>query len=158
MINLLDDFHNILTIRLPSELKLSVATHMASSLLDIHNQIPAVRLPSSTGSQHSTVKVKMSGVEKECRGGIIVNNIIKILTEYKDKRHKPFFERLPSALSINPKHIQHQLKELRYSCGILMLIFTYKKSIKDITLSEIFITCLVLHYSKTSRMYTLIGS
>lgn len=114
MVNLLDDFHNILTIRLPSELKLSVATHMASSLLDIHPTISAVKLPVKKGSQHSSIKIKVSGVVKQCRGGISTENIKKILTEYKDKRNTIFFERFPSALSITPKDIQHQIKELRY--------------------------------------------
>ena len=35
MVLLLDDFHNIHTVRMPDNLKLSKATHMASVLLDI---------------------------------------------------------------------------------------------------------------------------
>lgn len=58
MINLLDDFHNILTVRQPSNLKLSIATHMTSSLLDIHPTVPAINLPSSR-NQHSSVSVKL---------------------------------------------------------------------------------------------------
>ena len=37
MVHLLDDFHNIQTIKLPTSLKLSSASHMASNLLDIQN-------------------------------------------------------------------------------------------------------------------------
>lgn len=113
MVNLLDDFHNILTIKLPSELKLSVATHMASSLLDIHQNIPAVHLPLKRGSQHSSVQVKVSGTEKSCRGGIIVANIKEMLNAFNEDRHKFFFERMPSGLSISPKNIQQQIRELR---------------------------------------------
>lgn len=113
MVNLLDDFHNILTIRLPSELKLSVATHMASSLLDIHQNISAVHLPLKRGSQHSSVQVKVSGTERNCRGGIIVTNIKELLNAYNEARHKTFFEAMPSGLSISPKNIQHQIRELR---------------------------------------------
>ena len=43
MILLMDDFHNVHTIRMPDNLKLSKATHMASVLLDIHLEIPAVK-------------------------------------------------------------------------------------------------------------------
>ena len=45
MILLLDDFHNIHTIRMPDNLKLSKATHMASVLLNIHLEIPVVKNP-----------------------------------------------------------------------------------------------------------------
>lgn len=47
MIYLLDDFHNIQTVRLPgANMKLSLATHMASNLLDIHQRVPAILIPS----------------------------------------------------------------------------------------------------------------
>ena len=46
MIYLLDDFHNIQTVRLPgASMKLSLnAIHMASNLLDIHQIVPAILL------------------------------------------------------------------------------------------------------------------
>ena len=43
MVLLLDDFHNIHTVRMPDNLKLSKATRMASVLLDIHLEIPPLK-------------------------------------------------------------------------------------------------------------------
>ena len=57
MVNLLDDFHNILNVHLPSNLKLSVATHMTYSLVDNHLTVSVVTLPPNKGIQHSTAKV-----------------------------------------------------------------------------------------------------
>lgn len=53
MIYLLDDFHNIQTVRLPgATMKLSLATHMASNLLDIQQSVPAILLPSDKSQIH----------------------------------------------------------------------------------------------------------
>jgi hypothetical protein len=63
MIFLLDDFHNIHTVRLPeTNLKLSVATHMVSSLLEVHTTVPAVVLPSMASKIHSTSTVTIKGI------------------------------------------------------------------------------------------------
>ena len=43
MVLLLDDFHNIHTVKMPVNLKLSKAIHMASVLFDIHLEIPVVQ-------------------------------------------------------------------------------------------------------------------
>ncbi|KAK3745427.1 hypothetical protein QZH41_010251 [Actinostola sp. cb2023] len=71
MILLLDDFHAIYTIRMPDNLKLSRATHMASSLLDIHDSITAVKIPSSRDTMHSQAMCTIKGEDKVCRGGIV---------------------------------------------------------------------------------------
>jgi len=71
MILLLDDFHAIYTIRMPDNLKLSRATHMASSLLDIHDSITAVKIPSSRDTIHSQAMCTIKGEDKVCRSGIV---------------------------------------------------------------------------------------
>ena len=40
MVLLLDDFHNIQTVRIPDNLKLSKAMHMASAILVVHQYKP----------------------------------------------------------------------------------------------------------------------
>ena len=68
MVLLLDDFHNIHSVRMPDNLKLSKATHMASVLLDIHLEIPAVKKPQCV---HNVLKIAFRGRETVCRGGIV---------------------------------------------------------------------------------------
>ena len=114
MINLLDDFHNILTVRQPSNLKLSIAKHMTSSLLDIHPTVPAINLPSSR-NQHSSVSVKLpNGDTKTCRGGIVAAHIHLLLRENQKKINFPFMETLEKQqYQISSRDVQNQLKELR---------------------------------------------
>ena len=79
MVFLLGDFHNIETVRMPDELKLSKAMHMASALLDVHQEIPAVA-KSSTEHIHSVPKVTFRGRETECKGGIVKSHLQEIFT------------------------------------------------------------------------------
>ena len=62
MLLLLDDIHNIYTVRMPDNLKLSKATHMASVLLDIHLEILAVKKPNPQ-CVHSVLKITFRGRE-----------------------------------------------------------------------------------------------
>ena len=114
MVNLLDDFHNILTVHLPSNLKLSVATHMTSSLVDIHLTVPAVTLPANKGMQHSAVKVSRGGEEKTCRGGIVSQYIHQLLRDNKAQMNSTYMEKQGETLhKVTARDIQQQLKELR---------------------------------------------
>ena len=79
MVFLLGDFHNIQTVRMPDNFKLSKATHMASALLDVHQEIPAVAKP-STEHIHSVPKVTFRGRETECRDGIVRSHLQEIFT------------------------------------------------------------------------------
>ena len=83
MIYLLDDsFHNIQTVRLPgANMKLSLATHMASNLLDIHQSVPAILLPPDKSKIHRIVTVNCKGQNKQCRGGIDTNYLSQLLKD-----------------------------------------------------------------------------
>lgn len=71
MIYLLDDFHNIQTVRLPgANMKLSLATHMASNVLDFSQSVPAILLPNDTSKIHRIVTVQYKGQNTQCRRGI----------------------------------------------------------------------------------------
>jgi len=67
MIYLLDDFHNIQTIRLQAgaNMKLSLATHMASNMLDIQLSIPGIFLPVDKTKVHRIVTVNVKGHAKQ---------------------------------------------------------------------------------------------
>ncbi|XP_048581679.1 uncharacterized protein LOC116607138 [Nematostella vectensis] len=112
IVQLLDDFHNILTVRLPTNLKLSLATHMASGLLDIHPSIPAVPIP-TRDTKHSQVIVTIGNKNKICREGIVLDYI-------KELFQRPVLSRMyleTNHQCISPKYIQQQLKELRVYSG-----------------------------------------
>lgn len=109
IVNLLDDFHNILTIRLPTQLKLSVATHMASSLLDMHPKVQAIPVPSRE-KRHSNVELKTGDGVKSCRGGIVIQYINELFSQYwPSTLSKTYME-----ISNHHIDIQQQLKEMRY--------------------------------------------
>ncbi|KAK2547227.1 hypothetical protein P5673_032935, partial [Acropora cervicornis] len=89
-LNLLDDFHNILTIRLPTQLKLSVATHMT---------------------------IENWRWVKSCRGGIVIQYINELFSQYwPSTLSKTYMEISNHHIDIAPKDIQQQLKEMRWSC------------------------------------------
>ena len=65
MVLLLDDFHNIHTVKMPDNLKLSKAIHVASVLFDIHLEIPVVQKNQPT-CVHSVLKITFRGRETVC--------------------------------------------------------------------------------------------
>ncbi|EDO31553.1 predicted protein [Nematostella vectensis] len=159
IVQLLDDFHNILTVRLPTNLKLSLATHMASGLLDIHPSIPAVPIP-TRDTRHSRVIVKIGNENKICRGGIVLDYI-------KELFQGPVLSRMyleTNHQCISPKYIQQQLKELRVYSGLshdelctlesTNLIDEFEQSLKSMedyksAIDHIFLCCPQLeHYLK----------
>ena len=68
-------------------LKLSKATHMASVLLDIHLEIPAVKKKNPMHSVHSVLKITFRGQETVCRGGIVKRYIQELFTEGLKSHH-----------------------------------------------------------------------
>lgn len=69
MICSLDNFHNIQTVRPPGDnMKLSLATHMASYLVDIHDKVPAVPLPYDRKNIHRIITVDWKGAVKRHAG------------------------------------------------------------------------------------------
>ena len=122
MIYLLDDFHNIQTIRLPGDnMKLSLATHMASNLVDIHHQVPAISLPYDKKKVHRIVTVNWKGVHKTCRGGIDINYISQLVQDQQQQLKTTFLSTIKEELRmIKSKNIQAQLKEFRYcQCTVI---------------------------------------
>ena len=65
----LDDFHNVDVIWLPTKVMLSVAVHMASSLVDIYRTIPALCIPDKK-LIHSTPTI-----EKKDKGEVSEKNM-----------------------------------------------------------------------------------
>lgn len=113
MVLLLDDFHNIQTVCMPHNLKLSKATHMASALLDVHQEIPAVA-KSSTEYIHSVAEVTFRGRETECKGGIVKSHLQEIFTKGLKTHHKSFLSSLPEQCQqLRAKYIQKQIKQFR---------------------------------------------
>jgi hypothetical protein len=118
MVLLLDDFHNINTIRLPTQLMLSVAVHMASSLVDIHNTIPALFAPEKKETIHSsaTIKLKDKGEvsEKICRGGIVMEPVKQLIFSQMKEHPKSYIEIIPEKLqNMKADNINKQIKEFR---------------------------------------------
>ena len=101
-------------------LKLSKATHMASVLLDIHLEIPAVK-KTPMHSVHSVLKITFRGQETVCRGGIVKRYIQELFTEGLKSHHDSFITSLPQqSQQLKAKNIQKQIKQfrclLRVSC------------------------------------------
>ena len=122
MIYLLDDFHNIQTIRLPgANMKLSLAIHMASNMLHIQLSVPGILLPVDKTKVHGTVAVNVKGQNKQCGGGIDPGYISQLVQDNKGQLKSSFLASLREDLrTLTPKDIQSQLKEFRY-CRILFV-------------------------------------
>lgn len=123
MVLLLDDFHNIHTIRMPDNLKLSKATHMASVLLDIHLEIPAIKKPNPQ-CVHSVLKITFRGQETVCRGGIVKRYIQELFTEGLKSHHHSFLTSLPQqSQQLKAKDIQKQIKQFRCLLRVSCFLF-----------------------------------
>ena len=113
MVNLIDDFHNIQTIKLPTSLKLSSASHMASNLLDIQN-IPAIPLPESQDNRHSVVCVHKDDNNLICKGGIKIETAQEIMTKALKNHSITYLESLPQTHhNINTEMINKQIGQFR---------------------------------------------
>ena len=124
MIYLLDDFHNIQTVRIPGEqMKLSIATHMASNLLDIHDNVPAIPLPCDRKNVHRVVTINWKGEIKKCRGGIDTDYISQLVEDQQAQLKSTFLSTIRAEfLILNSKNIQAQLKEFRYChCKVIYI-------------------------------------
>ena len=111
---LIDDFHNINTIKTPQKTELSNAVHMATLLMGIEEYKPVLQ-PSQ--SIHREVKVQIPGRKQPqiCRGGIsdeaVTNELQKFETQYFVNT---FLETLPDNYKeINPCLLQTSLNEIR---------------------------------------------
>ena len=106
-------------------LKLSKATHMASVLLDIHLEIPAVK-KTPMHSVHSVLKITFRGQETVCRGGIVKRYIQELFTESLKSHHHSFLTSLPQQCQqLKAKDIQKQIKQFRCLLRVSCFLFSH---------------------------------
>ena len=114
MVNLIDDFHNIQSIKQPTNLKLSAASHMASNLLDIQSNIPAIPLPQNCENRHSMVEVQKSKDTTICKGGIKLDVAQQIMTKTLQNHTTTYLQSLPlEHHHINTEMINKQINQFR---------------------------------------------
>ena len=111
----MDDFHNIYNIRTSTDLKLSLPTHMASSLLDIFVPAPhAIPLPDDKTKAHSQVTVVINGRQQTCRGKIVPAKTNKILKTGMLQFKTSYMEQLPQQFcTLKPKDTRKQLQHFK---------------------------------------------
>lgn len=112
----MDDFHNINTVKTPTERILTNAVHMATLLLDTQPSVDAVPRPVNPANMHTVVMVTIpGGAPQLCRGGISSNAVVaEIRRFWPDYSGRFFLESLPQAFKeINLCTVQQSLKELR---------------------------------------------
>lgn len=116
MMLLLDDFHNIYTIRLPdTNLKLSLATHMVSSLFEIQTTIPAICLPLDKNNIHSTPDIVINGISRKCVGGIKKEYVDELFKNGLDEWTCVYMLKIPRNYhQLSAKGLKTQLREFRY--------------------------------------------
>ncbi|XP_078374568.1 uncharacterized protein LOC144658110 [Oculina patagonica] len=112
MINFLDDYHNIHTRHVPTDLQKNSVAHMASSMLDIHPHIPAVKR--TTVSPHRKVKVSIKGEDKICLGGVDSSAVLLYINRgLKDMRNH-FIDQLPAQMkNLNPGNFHNLVQNFR---------------------------------------------
>jgi len=112
MINLLDDYHNIHSKHVPTDLQKTKIAHMASSMLDIHPHIPAIKR--SIVSPHRQVKVNIRGENKMCLGGADSSAVLLHINRgLKDMRNH-FIDQLPAQMkNLNPGNFHNLVQNFR---------------------------------------------
>ncbi len=102
MVMMLDDYHNVHAKKVPQKLKTSTAVHMASSVLDIHVGIPAVRKP---------VNIPL---HRPVSGGIAPDVVNSIVEEALRSMRRTYIEQIhPKLLQINPAKLIQSMREMR---------------------------------------------
>ncbi|KAJ7394845.1 hypothetical protein OS493_000680 [Desmophyllum pertusum] len=118
MILLLDDFHNIHTIRKPDTTTTSQAIDMASCLVDMQRSLQAIKLPPREEKVHREVLVDCGKEVKICRGGISTETVVKIFEEFMLEYHHTYLESLPEKYKeFDSTAAEACLKELRVYTG-----------------------------------------
>lgn len=112
MVFLVDDYHNIHTIKVPNTTTTSQAAHMASVLVDVQLKIQSIPVNADT---HREVKVSTKTAVKMCRGGICSNTVNNLLEEFLLHHYdKTFLESLPNEFKkLDMKSASKCLKEMR---------------------------------------------
>ena len=113
MINFLDDYHNIHTRKVPTDLQKTKVAHTASSMVDIHPHIPAIK--KINVSPHREVKVKIKGEEKMCLGGADSSTVISQINKGLKEMRNHFIDQLPAEMrNLNPGNFQNLVQNFRY--------------------------------------------
>ena len=113
IINMLDDFHNIHGIKVPTNLTTSTVYHMASSVVDVHSTVPAIQ-PEGTTPLHRPVTVSKRGNQISCPGGIGLESITQIMTNAIKQLNRHFLDSIPThLLHLKAEKLQQSLQELR---------------------------------------------
>jgi len=68
---IIDDFHAIHAIQDPKTSTTSTVIHMATEIIDVHNDVSAIPVPANLEDIHQLVLVD----QQQCRGGISYPNI-----------------------------------------------------------------------------------
>ena len=119
MIIFLDDYHNIHTKKVPTDLQKTKVAHMASSMVDVHPQIPAIERTSV--SPHRQVIVNTGGEDKICLGGADSTAVMTYINRGLQDMRNHFFDQLPTQMkNLNPGNFHRLVQNFRYTnnlCG-----------------------------------------
>lgn len=110
---MLDDFHNIHGVKVPTNLATSKVYHMASSVIDIHPTVPAIQSDGIT-SLHRPVTISKRGNQISCPGGIGLESIKQLMCNATKQLRRHFLDSLPTFLQeLKADKLQQSLRELR---------------------------------------------
>ena len=100
---------------MPTQLTMTLATHMATYLLEVSPSMAAVNRPHQPSAAHCSVVLhKEDGSSMVCRGGIDPDLIVTAMSSALALHESLFLEILPAKLKqLTPQHVQQQLKEFR---------------------------------------------
>ena len=106
------------TTHVHTDLKKTKIAHMASSMVDIHPSIRAIK--KNNASPHRQVTVTIRGEEKFCLGGGDVD--VKYITKGLQDMKNHFIDQLPAEMkNLNPGNFHKLVKNLRYTSTRLPL-------------------------------------
>ena len=112
MVNFLDDYHNIHTKKVPTDLKKTQVAHMASSMVDMHAHIPAIKR--THVSPHRQVTITIRGEDKICLGGADSVAVIQYINRGLQDMKNHFIDQLPAEIkNLNPGNFQKLVQNLR---------------------------------------------
>ena len=110
---MLDDFHNIHGVKVPTNLATSKVYHMASSVIEIHPTVPAIQSNGIT-SLHRPVTISKRGNQISCPGGIGLESIKQLMCNATKQLRRHFLDSLPTFLQeLKADKLQQSLRELR---------------------------------------------
>jgi len=112
MINFLDDYNNIHTEKVPTDSQKTNIAHMASSMVDVHPSIPAIKR--TNVSPHRQVTVTIRGEEKMClEGAGSASGMAYIKRGLKDMKNH-FLDKLPTQMkNLNPGNFYKLVQNFR---------------------------------------------